>query len=295
MQAMRKPFIFSSPFPFDCNYRDRKHWQTELPDHLHDWHELVYIYDGKGTFFIDQTFYDMKRGDLFIIPGNTIHRSLPDKVDPVTSTAIFFSAIFVQAASLGDSFSYLRCFEHAKKNKSYKLEPTNQEQVRLERLIDDLQREREEKQPGYRQAVLLYLEHILLLLNRSIIPNASRASSESSELPLIGPQWMRDILLHINEHPEAPLTLAALAGMASVTPAHFSRVFKQLTGMNLTEYVTAKRIVLAKERLAASDDNIAVIAERCGFESLPHFHRMFKKFTGDTPSAYKKSIAHLQF
>lgn len=294
MKPFRKQFDFSSPFPFDYNYRDKKHWQTELPDHLHDWYELVYIYEGKGTFFIDQTFYDMKRGDLFIIPGNTIHRSLPDKIEPVTSTAIFFSTLFVQTASLGDSFSYLRCFEQAKKLKRYKLEPSNLEQVKLEKLIDELQLERQEQQAGYRQAVLLKLEQILLLLNRSSLPHTHQErDAASTESALIGPQWMRSILLHIDQHPEAPLGLSTLAQMAAVTPAHFSRVFKSLTGMNVTEYVTAKRIILAKDLLLASDANVRLIADQCGFESLPHFHRMFKKFTGLTPAVYKRNTASL--
>lgn len=291
MKPFRKPFDVSSPFPFDCVFRDKKHWQTELPDHLHDWYELVYIYEGKGTFFIDQTFYDMKRGDLFIIPGNTIHRSLPDTVEPVTSTAIFFSTLFVHTSTFGDSFSYLRCFEHAKKFKSYKFEPSEHEQIKLERFIDELEQERQEQQAGYRQAVLLQLEHILLLLNRSLIPGPSKSTAHPGDTALIGPLWMRTILLYIDEHPESQLTLSVLAHRAAVTPAHFSRVFKQLTGMNVTEYVTAKRIVRAKDLLLASDDNIRLIADNCGFESLPHFHRMFKKFTGMTPSAYKRNTS----
>ncbi|MGG4144362.1 AraC family transcriptional regulator [Paenibacillus algorifonticola] len=287
MKPFRKPFEVGSSFPFDFVYRDRKHWQTELPDHLHDWYELVYIYEGKGTFFIDQTFYDMKPGDLFIIPGNTIHRSFPDKEEPVTSTAIFFSTLFVQTASFGDTFSYLRCFDHAKKHKRYKFEPTTQEQLKLVQLIDELELEQREQQPGYRQAILLQLEHILLLMNRRII--ASSREYAKADSPLIGPLWMRNILHYIDEHPESPLGLSVLAQMAAVTPAHFSRVFKQLTGMNVTDYVTAKRIIRAKELLLASDDNVRLIADACGFESLPHFHRMFKKVTGQTPAAYKKA------
>jgi AraC-like DNA-binding protein len=58
--------------------------------------------------------------------------------------------------------------------------------------------------------------------------------------------------------------------------------------MNVTDYVNAKRISLAKERLLESDDSVSLIAERCGFESLPHFHRIFKKITGQTPGAYKR-------
>ena len=58
--------------------------------------------------------------------------------------------------------------------------------------------------------------------------------------------------------------------------------------MNVTDYVNAKRIVLAKEQLLGSDDNVSLIAERCGFESLPHFHRVFKKLTGTTPASYRR-------
>ncbi|WP_213528947.1 helix-turn-helix domain-containing protein [Paenibacillus cisolokensis] len=39
--------------------------------------------------------------------------------------------------------------------------------------------------------------------------------------------------------------------------------------------------------LSASDDKIVWIAEQCGFESLPHFHRCFKKHVGMTPAKYR--------
>ncbi|MNZ85768.1 HTH-type transcriptional activator Btr [compost metagenome] len=100
---------------------------------------------------------------------------------------------------------------------------------------------------------------------------------------------MTSTLHYIDEHPDKPLGLSELARLASLTPAHFSRVFKKLTGLNVTDYVNAKRIMRAKELLLESDDNIAEIAERCGFESLPHFHRMFKKLTGMTPAHYKRN------
>lgn len=302
MRPYRKPFDIGSSFPFDYSFRDRKNYKTELPDHLHDWHEIVYIYDGKGTFFIDQTLYEMKRGDLFLIPGSTIHQSFPDQVDPVTSTAVFFSSALVSAANLGDSFSFLRSLEHAKKFKSFKYEPLAAEQQAIELLLDEIDREREEQQPGYEQAVLLLLKRLLLQLGRSIVPPSEESLATAA---VIGPPWMQHILRHIDEHPEQPLSLSALAARAAVTPAHFSRVFKQLTGMNVTDYVTTKRIIRAKELLQAGagaaaentaaggspDATIQQIAEQCGFESLTHFHRMFKRLTGMTPAAYKRSLS----
>ncbi|WP_053372481.1 AraC family transcriptional regulator [Paenibacillus sp. FJAT-27812] len=285
MNPYRKRFDAMTPFPFECVYKDTKSAQNELPDHFHDWYELVYIYSGRGTFFIDQTIYDAAPGDIFLIPGNTIHRSFPDPEDPKTSTALFFNASLVHSPPLGDSFSYLRCFEQAKRRKAYKLlaaEAADKQQIIA--FIDHIHAEESDKLPGYRQAVLLHLQQILLLLGRTLNP-----SEEEQTLSTTAPGWMTATLAYIDGHPSSPLGLSQLAKRASVTPAHFSRVFKKLTGMNVTEYVTTKRIIRAKELLVESDANIAGIAEQCGFESLPHFHRMFKKLTGTTPSHYKRN------
>lgn len=284
MNPYRKKFDAMTAFPFECVYRDTKSAQNELPDHLHDWYEVVFIYSGKGTFFIDQTFYDAVPGDVFMIPGNTIHRSFPDPEDPKTSTALFFNASLVHNPPLGDSFSYLRCFEQAKRRKAYKVSAGADEKRQIVMLIEHIHIEETNKQPGYRQAILLQLQQILLLLGRTINPSdADQAVSTAL------PSWMTGILTYIDEHPGSPLGLTQLAKQASVTPAHFSRAFKKLTGLNVTEYVTTKRIIRAKELLIETDANISDIAERCGFESLPHFHRMFKKLTGMTPAHYKKN------
>lgn len=284
MYPFRKKFDAVTAFPFEMVYKDTKSAQNELPDHFHDWYELVYIYSGRGTFFIDQTIYDAGPGDIFMIPGNTIHRSFPDPDNPKTSTALFFNASFVHSQPLGDSFSYLRCFEQAKRRKAYKLAITTQEKQQMINLIENIHTEEVEKQQGYRQAVLLHMQQILLLLGR--ILNSAEADQTTSSSH---PGWMTTILTYIDEHPDSPLGLSHLAKLASVTPAHFSRVFKKLTGLNVTEYVTTKRIIHAKELLMETDVNISDIAERCGFESLPHFHRMFKKLTGITPAHYRKS------
>jgi AraC-like DNA-binding protein len=284
LNPYRKRFDAATPFPFECVYRDTKSAQNELPDHFHDWYELVYIYSGQGTFFIDQTFYDAAPGDVFLIPGNTIHRSFPNPDNPKTSTALFFNASLVHTPPLGEAFSYLRCFEQAKRRKAYRLPLSEEDHSALAAWIDHIHAEETGKLPGYRQAVLLQLQQILLLLGRSLHPAGAEPEVSST-----APSWMTSILAYIDGHPGSPMGLSQLASQASVTPAHFSRVFKKLTGMNVTEYVTTKRIIRAKELLVESDANVASIAEQCGFESLPHFHRMFKKLTGTTPSQYKRS------
>lgn len=284
MHPIRKQFRADHRFPFDLVYYDTKSVNKELPDHVHDWYELVYVYCGQGTFFIDHTFYEKRAGDWFVIPGNTIHRSFPLMEDPVTSTAIFFSPLLIQQASLGEPFSYLHLFETAKKQKAYRIEIPTSESLALQHMMEEMHAEWTAQHAGRRHAIVLLLHRILLRLNRCVRDGGRAAGSD---IP-VGPVWMKEILRTIDENPGGELGLSALARLAAVTPAHFSRVFKGLTGMNLTEYVAAKRIIRAKELLLSSDRNVSAIAAECGFESLPHFHRTFKKITGATPAAYKR-------
>lgn len=97
----------------------------------------------------------------------------------------------------------------------------------------------------------------------------------------------------IDEDPVQAGGLSELSAKADVTAPHFSRVFKRLTGMNLIDYVIAKRIVRAKEKLSAANANVESVAQECGFHSLPHFYSTFKKLTGMTPRAYRNAYKSL--
>ncbi|NOV02461.1 AraC family transcriptional regulator [Paenibacillus planticolens] len=286
MHPVRKIFDTNDAFPFSFAYKNTKSSQSELPDHFHDWFEIVYVYRGKGTFFIDHTFYDMKQGDLFLIPGNTIHRATPDKETPVTSTAVYFSPGMIQAPQLGDSFSYLHSFEHAARVRHYKLELLLPQRQHMEPHLESIQRELKQTSPGHRQAIFLQLLQLLLFIQRDVGSGSMLTAGD----PLVGPVWMREILLFIDQHFCEDIGLGTLSKQASVSPAHLSRVFKQLIGMNITAYIMTKRIIRAKQLLGESDVNIRHIAEMCGFESLPHFHAMFKRVLGVTPAAARKSI-----
>jgi AraC-like DNA-binding protein len=67
-------------------------------------------------------------------------------------------------------------------------------------------------------------------------------------------------------------------------------VFKKLTGFQVTEYLLTKRILQAKGLLEQGDGSISSIAEKCGFRSLSHFHRMFKRHIGLTPGQFRERM-----
>lgn len=284
MKKIHKALNHDLLFPFSFVYQDTKSPQNELSDHMHDHYEIVYVYNGKGTFFIGDVFYDMQQGDVFLIPNNTIHRALPNKDDPVTSTIIFFSPTLIYKDMVDDSFSYLHLFDLTKKSKNYKISLPQKKQVKMEEQLELILQETTSRLMGSRHACLLIVHQIILDLYRTRIngkQDLSEGKSYSSE-------WMKDILIYINEHMDEPLTLTILAQKALVSPAHFSRVFKETTGIGLVVYLNTKRIIKAKELLLETNHTIAHIAEMCGFESMPQFYRTFKKYNEKTPATFRK-------
>ncbi|QYR23265.1 AraC family transcriptional regulator [Paenibacillus sp. sptzw28] len=285
MKPIVKPFPGGSAFPFSIVYKDTKPPQNELPDHIHDWHEIVYVYSGKGTFFINHSFYEMARGDLFLIPGNTIHRAFPDKYEPVTSTAIFFNSSLLPAENYGDSYSFQQLFKRTG-GISYKLTLPSANAADFSGMIDELKNETERQLHGYRHVIAARLQLALLSISR-LLP--LEQNSPSNVKAAASPAWFAEALAHIDRDVAGCSNLTELAGLYSVSPEHFSRLFKQLVGMTFKTYINTKRMIKAKELLVTTDYKVAAIAQECGFDSLPHFHRMFKRFAGAAPAVYRQS------
>ncbi|OAS23482.1 helix-turn-helix domain-containing protein [Paenibacillus oryzisoli] len=282
-----KNFFNDHLLPFDLVFKDTKTPNRELPEHLHDRYELVYVYSGKGTFFLNQMLYEMNEGDFFIIPGNTIHQALPDSESPVTATAVYFDPQLIGHYSAGDSFTNMQVFERARKYKSYKLVIPAAVRPLIEDKFNQLHEELERHEAGFRYAVQLHLNSLLIIINRLILKDSRHQLAESD----VGPSWLLNILQYLDQfHTDQSVGLSSLAKHTSVSAAHLSRVFKQLTGMNITDYVNAKRISTAKELLLTTDLGIDTIAHNCGYESLPYFHKLFKKFTGVTPGVYRRKV-----
>jgi AraC-like DNA-binding protein len=284
MKTFQKVSNNDALFPFSFVYQDTKSPQKELSNHMHDYYEIVYVYRGKGTFFIGDVFYDMRQGDVFLIPNNTIHRAIPDKNDPVTSTIIFFSPILIYNELVDDSFSYLNLFERTKKDKNFKISLQLEKQQRMEEQLLAIYQETTNKEPGSKHASLLIVQQIIIDLFRTRMINNERTTENNTYSSV----WMTDILAYINDHLSEPLTLTKLANKSLVSPSHFSRVFKETTGIGLIVYLNTKRVFKAKELLVETDHTVSHIAEICGFESMSHFHRIFKKYIHMTPANYRK-------
>jgi AraC-like DNA-binding protein/ligand-binding sensor protein len=86
------------------------------------------------------------------------------------------------------------------------------------------------------------------------------------------------------------ISLAEISRETHVSVFYFCKLFKQSTGMTLTEYVNRQRIELAKGELKNTEKPVTEIAYAVGFQSLSPFNRSFLKYVGESPRQYRKHV-----
>ena len=86
------------------------------------------------------------------------------------------------------------------------------------------------------------------------------------------------------------ITVEKIAEHLSVDPAYFSRKFKEKMKISPKKYILEKRITRAKELLATTDASIYEISNSVGYDDQFHFYKVFKKYTGISPSQYRAGI-----
>ncbi|TBL80109.1 helix-turn-helix domain-containing protein [Paenibacillus thalictri] len=92
---------------------------------------------------------------------------------------------------------------------------------------------------------------------------------------------------YIQENYTRDLGLEQIAAEMGVSDKYVSRVFKDKTGVNLTDYINQLRLEKAKELLAQTDMRVNDIAEQIGIHSRTTFLRVFKKMEGVSPNDYR--------
>ncbi len=90
--------------------------------------------------------------------------------------------------------------------------------------------------------------------------------------------------------PGRDLTLEMLAEQVGFSPYHFARLFRQTTGESPHQFVVRLRIEKAQLLIRETDESLASIALESGFANQSHLTRIFKRFLGLTPKAYRQSL-----
>ncbi|MFW6290914.1 MAG: helix-turn-helix domain-containing protein [Spirochaetota bacterium] len=94
---------------------------------------------------------------------------------------------------------------------------------------------------------------------------------------------------YLRDHLHEPLSVERLAAVAGLSRHHFTRRFSAAVGLPPVRYLREARCDAAANLLATTDLPVGAIGERCGFESVNYFCRVFRSTTGMTPGQFRRS------
>ena len=132
-------------------------------------------------------------------------------------------------------------------------------------------------------------------LNTALAVQVTRRFVDQSALLLepsngLSHERVKRVQDYIETHLDDRLTLSDLAGVACLSPYHFSRSFKQAVGVGPQRYVMKRRLERAKTLMRRSSQPLAVIAQEVGFTDQSHLTMIFRREIGMTPGRYRTAL-----
>jgi AraC family transcriptional regulator len=104
------------------------------------------------------------------------------------------------------------------------------------------------------------------------------------------PRWrLQRVREHVQLHLGQTITLSDMAAAANLSPMHFAAQFRIATGQRPHDYLLTCRVDRAKTLLATTNRTLIDIALDVGFCTQAHFTTVFKRFTGTTPSLWRRN------
>lgn len=95
---------------------------------------------------------------------------------------------------------------------------------------------------------------------------------------------------YVTEHLTEEISVEALAQLVELSPFHFSRIFKQSTGMTPLQFMTRERITRAQQLIRETSRSLIEIALDVGYTSPSHFAKVFRRVTGVTPTKFRSTL-----
>ena len=151
-------------------------------------------------------------------------------------------------------------------------------------------------EPGVVQ-VNIQRARAMLNLADTIEPERSEiqrpAARDSGVIPRgsLAPWQVGRVLTHIEIHLGAPITTAELAALVRLSPFHFSRAFRRSLNDSPHAYIARRRVERAQGLMLTTTTPLAQIAVSCGLADQAHFTRLFRRFAGESPGAWRRARA----
>lgn len=252
----------------------------ERNNHYHGTYEIYYLVSGERHYFIKEKLYSIRAGDLILINKFDVHKTSGQGDPEHERIVINFSDSFLGKGHPLLASGLLGMFSQD----TPLLRLTIPEQDTVLQILNKMADEITERSDSYEYMLRVLLMELLIKTHR-LIRSASLPAPASMN-PLH--QKITDVVKYIHAHHAEKITLQQLSETFFISPFYLSRIFKEITGFTIINYLNLTRIREAQRLLTDTDLKIVDIAEAIGFESLTHFDRTFKKIMKMTASKYRK-------
>lgn len=250
--------------------------------HFHDFYEILYYYQGSRNLTVNNTTAVLNENTVAFIAPYKLHKTSNADNNGCKRILINFTYDFIQ--NLDDKFDnmLLTCFHS----------PTNaitfsaQQSTMIRELFQSLLYEYSSKKDAYSPHIVTTMLVQLLLFSSRTISNTTSAITSTTASAYY--TKILNIADYIKNNYQQKISLDLLSEKFSINKYVISREFKRIMDLSFVDYVNSIRINSAQALLLNSNSNITAIAYECGFDSLVHFERTFKKQTQMTAQDYMK-------
>ena len=250
--------------------------------HCHEFIEIVYVLSGAATERVDESSYEVERGDVIFINYGSHHAFEPNG-DFEYANICFMPEVLSSSIITPDNalaLLSLTAFDEMRKDKNGgKLSFFGDDRREIEFIIFRMIDEYGGDLTGSDRVIENYLSILLTkMLRRSLVGD-----------PAISSDVWQELRNYIDENLHEELTLSAIAKKSFYNPSYFSRIFKQRFGVSFSDYLRKKRMEYAMSLLSDTELSIEEIIERVGYADRSAFYHAFSKAVGKSPAEYRAS------
>lgn len=246
----------------------------------YDHYSMGYLVSGDRKWFSYETVQIGHSGNAGISKPNIFHRNLPMSDLPYDRYLIKFKIEVLKPVIdlIGeDNFDKI-CMHYL----DFSLESSKN----IEQQFEDMYQEYTKNTP-YSQFILQgMLQRLVLTVYQEYLPFDNTVLEFKTTDSRI-----HESLIYIEKNLEYSPTLYEAAAHASLSPSHFSRLFKEVTGCSYTDYVTSIRLQHACILLGKTDLSISEIALKVGFSNGNYLATVFKNKYNCSPKDFRKNIS----
>lgn len=274
-------------FPFEQYYMINTTGNLFVTFHWHKEIELIYLYSGTLTLWIESEEYHLTPGDIYFINSEMLHQfSSSDK------TTCYYAYVFplesLQFAMSDYSQTYVEPLLTHTVLFPYFVPMDSPVYKNILSEVQELIHINENKTLGYELItkacifkMIGYLIHAKLLYTPTLLIHSG--TSKKSDIK-------KQILSYIQKNYAKPICLEDLAELSHMSPKYFCYYFKQNFSMTFIEYLTRYRIEKARILLRNTGLSVMEIGFSVGYENFSYFIRTFKRIVGITPAKYRSAI-----